>query len=752
MTEQSGSQTGTTWYESTPSWPAEDTTSAQRPNVVVVLLDDVGFSHLGCYGSDISTPVIDQLARRGLRYNNFTTTALCSPTRASLLTGRNHHRVGMASIAELVNGFPNNRGRVDERAGMLQEILRGAGYNTFASGKWHLVAAEEQSMAGPFDNWPLGRGFERFYGFLAGDTNHWNPTLVQDNHPVDAPARPEDGYHLTTDLVDRAIGFITDQQSAAPGKPFFCYLALGAGHAPHHAFPDDIAAYRGHYAKGWDRVRLEWFRRQKELGIIPADAQLAPRGAGIPAWDSLPSGHQELFARMMEIYAAFLTHADRQIGRLVRTLEDIGQLDNTLLIVLSDNGASAEGGYEGLLNQWAFFNGVDVSVDDVRARMDELGSPSTFNHYPIGWAQVGNTPFSWYKRWVHAGGVRTPLIIHWPEGIGDTGGIRTQFHHVTDIMPTVLDATGVQVPETLRGIPQMPVDGISMRYTFTAADAPTRKSVQYYEMFGNRAIWCDGWKAVAQHQRDVTSVHPQSFDEDRWELYHVDHDYSELRDLSDELPEKIAELVRRWWEQANENGVLPLDDRLLGRDLRPAKAGSSVYYPGSAPLNPWAVGHVHKTDHVITAIADLPGTTTEGVILSLGGRFGGWALFMRKGHLIYEYNFGDIARYRIESPAPLAAGSHRIEARVNFEESAAHVVLAIDGDAIATGTVGRTFPYVMGLEPLTCGYESQTPVSDSYTVPFRFTGTLQRVEIRIADGGPGTFTTEAEIGAVLVQE
>lgn len=741
---------GDTWHDSEPTW-TEPAVAVGKPNVLVVLLDDVGFSQLGCFGSHIETPVIDGLAAGGVRYNGFTTTALCSPTRASLLTGCDHHRVGMACIAELVNGFPNSQGRVDPDAAMLPEVLRDAGYSTFASGKWHLVAAEEQSAAGPFGNWPIGRGFERFYGFLAGDTNQWNPTLVEDNHFVDQPRSPEEGYHLTSDLVDHAIQFVVDQKSAVADKPFFCYLALGAGHSPHHAFPQDIAHYRGCFDEGWDRIRTEVFERQQRLGIIPSGALLADRGEGIPAWSDLPERHREVFARMMEVYAAYLTHADRELGRLLDRLRQMGEFDNTVVILLSDNGASAEGGYDGLLNQWAFFNDVDVSVEDIYDRRDELGSPTTFNHYPLGWAQVGNTPFAWWKRWVNAGGVRTPLVIHWSDGIASRGVIRRQLHHVVDIMPTILDVVGVAAPTEVAGRLRVPIDGVSMRYTFDQPEAPTRRTTQIFEMYGNRAVVQDGWKAVARHQRDVTSVHPQSFDDDVWELYNLDDDFSELVDLAADEPERAEQMVRLWWERARAGNVLPLDDRLLGRDANAKVRERTVFHPGAAPLNPWFLAGVHGHGHEISTEVNIPVDGAQGVILSLGGRFGGWCLFVLDGRLTYEYNYGDIERYSVADPHRLPPGRHEVGARVEPDGCEAHVGLLLDGELVAKGAVVRTFPYVMGLEPLTCGYESQTPVSPSYMPPFRFTGGLGPVTVRVTHPVAAALGVH-DVGALLLQD
>ena len=669
--------------------------------MVFIVLDDVGFAQLGCFGSDIDTPHMDALAAGGLRYNNFHTTTLCSPTRSCLLTGRNHHSVGMACIAEATNGFPNNRGRITKRAALVSEMLRPHGYSTFALGKWHLVSAEAQNGAGPYDDWPLGRGFDRYYGFLGADNNQWNPDLVYDNHRVEQPASPDDGYHLSADLVDRAIEFIRDQQSAAPGKPFFGYLAFGAAHAPHHAPREYIERYAGRYAKGWDQTRAEWSARQKELGIAPPEAGLAPRDSVVKAWDDLSADQQRLYAHMMEVYAAFMTHTDDQVGRLVAFLREIDRLDNTLTVLISDNGASAEGGDHGLVSEWHFFNLIEATVEDNLARIDDLGGPSTYNHYPIGWAQAGNTPFQWYKRWVHAGGVRDPLIVHWPARIRDAG-------------------------------------------------APTRKEAQYYEMFGNRAIWAGGWKAVAAHQRDVHWVFPQPFEDDRWELYHLDDDFSELDDLADRHPEKVRELIERWWSEAGKHNVLPLDDRGVGRALRPQKQNVFTYYPGMSGLHPIVAARTVGRSHTITAEVDRTDASQEGVLLAIGGRFAGWTFYVQRNRLVYEHNYVGLERYVVTSDTEVPTGPCTLEMR--FERTdrlAGDVTLLIDGAVVGKGAVAKTC-LITGFEPLDCGQDTQTPVSPAYESPFRFTATLHKVVLELH--GRGIFDDRAETAAALAEQ
>jgi len=481
---------GPTIAESVPSWPVRPHPGPDAPNVVVILLDDVGFAQLGCYGSTMSTPNIDKLAADGLRYTNFHVTPLCSPTRAALLTGRNHHEVGMRSLANFSTGFPNMRGHVTDNAATMAEVLRDEGYATFAVGKWHLCQMEDASAAGPYDQWPCQRGFDRFYGFLDGETDQFHPELVYDNHRIDSPATPEQGYHLTEDLVDHAIEFMHDSVSIRPDRPFFLYLAPGAMHAPHQAPAGYLAKYRGAFDDGWDAARQAWFSRQQEMGLFPAATQLAPRNPGVVEWVTSPENHRRLAARLQEAFAGFLEHTDAQIGRLVDALGRLGRLDNTLILLLSDNGASQEGGKFGVMHEWKYFNFVVESPDEAVARIDDIGGPNSHTNYPWGWAQAGNTPFRWYKQNTHEGGVHVPLIVHWPRQINaaDRGGLRDQFHHVNDIAPTIYDLLGVAQPAVYRGYEQLPVTGTSMRYSLARPTEPSRKPVQYFEMMGHRGI------------------------------------------------------------------------------------------------------------------------------------------------------------------------------------------------------------------------------------------------------------------------
>ncbi len=551
----------------------------RRPNVVVIVFDDAGFADIGAFGSELRTPNIDRLAANGLRYTQFHTTALCSPSRAALLTGRNHHTVGMRTLANFATGAPNNLGRITPAAATLAEMLREHGYNTFAVGKWHLMPPDEATAAGPFTDWPLGRGFDRYYGFLDGGTDQFYPELVEDNHRVDPPRSPKDGYHLTEDLVTNAIGLVRDQQAARPDKPFLLYVSLSAPHAPLQVPREYVERNRGRFDRGWDVIREERLERMKRIGIVPADTRLAPRGPGIKAWSELSADERRLFARFQETYAGFMEHTDDQIGRLTAFLEGKGLLNNTLLLLLSDNGASQEGGLFGTTNQMSWPNGMPRSVAQNLERLDDIGGLHVHANYPLGWAQVSNTPFQRFKQNVHFGGVRDPLVVHWPARIRGRGEIRSQFHHLIDVVPTVLDVLGLEAPTTYRGVPQLPVAGISMAYTFGDARVPGARKTQYFEMYGHRGIYSDGWKAVTFHVKGTP------FDSDRWELYNVTEDFSETRDLASQYPEKVRQLQALWFAEAERYGALPLDDRtmelrLIPRPGAPARQSKWVFDPG----------------------------------------------------------------------------------------------------------------------------------------------------------------------------
>ncbi|MCC6209859.1 MAG: arylsulfatase [Burkholderiales bacterium] len=718
-------------YRDSQSWKAPGAEApAGAPNVLLIVLDDVGFAHLGCYGSSIDTPHIDRLAAGGRRYNNFHTTAMCSPTRASLLTGRNHHAVGMGMIVDWCTGFPGYQGQVTRRAATLAEMLRPAGYNCHAIGKWHLARLRDHTAAGPYDHWPLGRGFERYYGFLGALTDHWNPELICDNHPIPTPRR--EGYHLTEDLVDQTIAMIRDQQAAAPGKPFFSYLALGACHSPHHAPRACIDKYRGRFDEGWDVARKQWHARQLELGIVPSGTRLAPRDSGVRAWSSMTPDERRLCARHQEVFAGFLDHTDAQIGRLIGYLESRKLLANTLVVLLSDNGATAEGGAFGDINIRRHYQFLDESFEEKLAEIDRLGGERLFSNYPRGWGCAGNTPLKRYKMHTHGGGIRDPLIIHWPERIRQGGLISPQFCHSSDIAPTILEAAGIAAPASVQGIPQMEIQGTSLAYTFAEPLAATRKPVQYFELMGNRGIWADGWKAVTHHEADTP------FEQDRWELYDTRADFSECEDLAARHPERLKALVDLWWAEARRNHVLPLDDRGRERALEtywPPRRERYVLEQGGRLA---AVGGPPVAGNSWRIVADVElDAGARGVILSAGGCSAGYALFMQGGRLAYEYN-GPGRRWFLESGHPIERGRHLLTFDFRQEGSGAgRATLLCDGAPLETVAMSGLWPYSPHGGSIRCGYHDGSPVSERDGSHIPFSGRILEVAIEVdSDGVP----------------
>ena len=596
------------------------------PNVLVVVLDDVGFAQLGCFGAGFATPNIDRVAAQGLRYNRFHVTAVCSATRAALLTGRNHHAVGMGVTQEAALGFPGYHGRIPRSAASLARVLRDHGYNTMAVGKWHLTPQAEYSAAGPFERWPLGLGFERYYGFLGAETNQWAPELVRDNTQVEPPRSPEEGYHLTEDLVDQAIGMIRDQQQAAARKPFFCYLAPGAAHAPHQVAEEWVAPYRGQFDDGWEAWRQRAYDRQVAEGVVPPETVLTERPPWVPEWESLSADERRLFARYMEVFAGFVTHTDHHLGRLFDSLDDQGIADDTLVMILSDNGASAEGGPTGTLNEAAGWLGFTEDVGTALEHIDDIGGPDANNHYPWGWAWAGNAPLRLWKRYAWLGGVRTPLIVRWGQRLAGQGSVRPQFCHAVDLYATVLDAAGIEVPESVDGVTQQPVDGASMLASFSDPAAPEHRTLQYFEMMGSRGIYHDGWKAVTDHvanqfgERDHV-VGSYDFDTDRWSLFRLDEDFSESTDVAGEHPDVVSRLEGLWWAEAGRNQVLPLFEfpasmaHMHPGEFPPPDA--ATYRPGGAPVplpqQPAALGGFE-----LTAYVDVPAGGAEGIVTALG--------------------------------------------------------------------------------------------------------------------------------------
>ncbi len=720
---------GKTVSDSTPWWPTPVHPKENAPNVVVMLIDDLGFSHFSCFGSDLETPNIDALAAGGLRYTNFHVTPLCSPTRAALLTGRNHHSVGMRGISNWSSGFPSMRGHISNHAATLGEMLREDGYTTFAIGKWHLVSMEHSSSAGPFDQWPLARGFDRFYGFLDGETDQFSPDLVYDNHRIDQPRSVDDGYHLSEDLVDHAIEFIHDAKSIRPDRPFFTYFAFGAMHAPHQAPASYLEKHRGRYDEGWDVAREKWFAKQKALGIVAPDTELAPRNDGVEPWDTLPENQKRLACRLQEAFAAFLEHTDAQIGRFVADLKSLGELDNTLFLLMSDNGASQEGGPFGVLHEMKYFNFIFETPDEAVKRLDDIGGPSSHSNYPWGWAQAGNTPFKWYKQNTHEGGVHVPLVVHWPQGIDARGELRHQFHYVTDITPTVLESVGARAPEVYRGFAQIPVAGASLAYSFNNQNAPSQKTTQYFEMVGHRALYHEGWKAVTRHVPGVP------FDDDRWELYHVDVDASECHDLSSSEPDKLRALVDLWWSEAEKYGVLPLDDRgieLFGarfRDNSPHPVSRHYSYrPPLSPIPPQAAAGIGGRSWNLVASIERE-SRQGGVIMASGTENAGVSLFVKDDHLYFDYNiFGD--HHVIESSSLVPVGSSTVGLEFRRGAKEADATLTINGAPAGSGH----FPFVMRIissTGMSIGVDHGSPVSKLYDDEFTFQGVLRHVDIQL---------------------
>ena len=716
MTENFQGTIGNTLSESTPWWPEADHGPTGAPNVIVVVLDDVGYAQFGCYGSDIATPTFDRLAAGGLRYSNFHTTALCSPTRAALLSGRNHHSNSMARIIELASGFPGYNSHIPHENGFLSEILRDAGYATFALGKWHLAPATQTAAGSPKDKWPLGRGFERFYGFLGGETDQFAPDLVRDNSHVPPPRTPEEGYHLTEDITDEAIGYLADLRGSMQRRPFFMWFAPGACHAPHQAPDSYIDAYRGHFDQGWDLWREQVFARQLASGLVPEGTQLSSRPAWVPAWDSLSADEQRLAARMMEVYAGFLTHTDAQVGRLLDYVERLGEADNTIVIVLSDNGASAEGGAAGSFNELYFFNFVPEHLNENLRRIDELGGPRANNHYPWGWAWAGNTPLKRFKRDTHEGGVCDPFVLHWPARLGRPGETRHQYAHAIDIAPTLLDLIGIEPPAEINGVPQSPHDGVSIAATLTDGAAPEVHHTQYYEMLGSRAIYHDGWKAVVFHPPAMMaydgSDSRRPFDDDIWELYHVAEDFSECHDVAADHPGRLKELQELWWQEAERHQVLPLNNQ-------PGKYGDTrfrreryVYLPGTSSIPENMAPNLRNRAFTISAALDVPADgPCEGIIVGHGGHSGGYALYLKGRRLHYVNNLLGATITTVSAEVELPAGEVLVSAEFTPTGRFQGEIQLRYGDVpVGRGAIPMTTPLTYGVDPFAIGFQRMTPI------------------------------------------
>ncbi len=771
--------------DSVPDWAPFEAPRAPEgsPNVIYVVLDDVGFSAMSSYGGPIETPNIDRIAADGIRYTQWHTTALCSPTRSCLLTGRNHTRNSMACITEAAIGFPNASGVIPPENGTLAEILGERGWNTYMVGKWHLCPEAEMNLASTRRNWPTGRGFERFYGFLGAETNQWYPDLVYDNHLADQPMSPEEGYHFSVDITDKALEFIKDAKVLAPEKPFFLYYAPGACHAPHHAPTEWIEKFKGRFDMGYEALREQTLARQKELGILPPDTDLSPINPigtpetrtgpnGLPfppldivrPWDTLSDDEKRLFSRMAEVFAGFLAHADDQIGRLLDYLEETGQRENTMVILVSDNGASGEGGPNGSVNENKFLNGIPDDIASNLAQIDELGSPKTYNHYPTGWAMAFNTPFKLWKRYEYNGGTSDACIISWPTGTKARGELRTQYHHAIDLVPTILDVLGQKEPEVIKGHVQSPFDGVSMRYSFDAPGAPTSRNTQFYSMLGSRGIWHDGWKAVTTHP---TIAGWGNYGADTWELYHTEVDRSEVHNLAEQEPERLQEMINLWHAEAGANGAFPLDDRggleiiLTPRPVLSPDRNRYVYYPNLAEVPESQAVNVRNRSFAIGALVDIAASGASGVLFAHGARFGGHALYIKDNRLHYVYNFVGLDVQTIVANVDVPIGENLILS-ASFDKEGE------DPPGVSVGTLSlfhgetkvgegriKTQPgkFAIGGEGLCVGRDSGEPVTNDYPGPHphAFTGgTINRVAIDVS--GEPYVDLEREAVAMMSRE
>jgi arylsulfatase A-like enzyme len=723
------------------------------PNVLIILLDDVGFGSSSVFGGPCNTPTAERLAAGGLKYNRFHTTALCSPTRQALLTGRNHHTVGMGGITEIATGSPGYSSILPKTCAPLPRILKLNGYATAQFGKCHEIPVWETSPAGPFDAWPTGGGgFEYFYGFLGGETNQYYPGLYEGTTPVEPKRTPEEGYHFMEDMTDKAVNWIGQQKALMPDKPFFVYFAPGAVHAPHHVPREWADKYKGKFDQGWDKLREEIFARQKKSGVIPQECQLTQRHKEIPAWEDMPAALKPVLARQMEVYAGFLEYADHHVGRLVDALKKLNQLDDTLIYyIIGDNGASAEGTHNGTYNEMINFNGAAAleTPEFLIERLDKLGGPESYNHYAVGWAHATNTPYQWTKQVAsHWGGTRNGTIVHWPKGIKSKGEVRSQFHHVIDIAPTILELAGLPQPLFVNGVQQHPIEGVSMAYSLNDATAAERHETQYFEMFGNRGIYHKGWTAVTKHKTPWLLIGQKvpAFDDDNWELYDTSKDWSQANDLAKQMPEKLHELQRLWLIEAARYNVLPLDDRgaeRINSDMagRPVliKGKSQILFGSMGRLNENCVLNIKNKSHSVTAEIEVPPKGAEGVIVCQGGSIGGWSLYAKGGKLKYCYNLMGLQCFFAESASALPPGEHQV--RMEFAYAGGGLgkggtaSLYVDGKKVGEGKVGATAPMVFSAdEGCDVGVDTGSPVSPDYgSRGNEFSGHVKGVQLAIAE-------------------
>jgi arylsulfatase len=736
---------------------------AGAPNVLVILLDDVGFGASGAFGGPCHTPTAERLAGGGLRYTRFHTTALCSPTRAALLAGRNHHSVGMGGITEIATSAPGYNSLRPNTCAPLPETLRLNGYATAQFGKCHEVPVWETSPIGPFDHWPSpGGGFEYFYGFIGGETNQWYPSLYEGSTPVEPTKTPEEGYHFTEDLTDKAISWVGQQKALMPDKPFFMYFAPGATHAPHHVAPEWAEKYKGRFDQGWDNLRQETFQRQKDLGVIPPDAELTQRHAEIPAWDEMPADLKPVLARQMEIYAGFLEHTDHHVGRLIDALDDLGILGDTLIYyIIGDNGASAEGDLNGCFNELINLNGANAlqTTEFMVSRIADFGTPRAYNHYAVGWAHAMCTPYQWTKQVAsHWGGTRNGTIVHWPNGISAKGEMRNQFHHVIDLAPTVLEAARLPEPMFVNGVQQRPLEGVSMSYSFDDPDAPDRRETQYFEMFCNRGMYHRGWTAVTRHSTpwDPTTPLP-ALDDDVWELYDTTTDWTQAHDLAAAKPDKLRDLQRMFLLEATKYNVLPLDDRRFERfnsDLagRPplVKGDSQLLFGGMGRLSEHAILNLKNKSHSVTVDLVMPDDSTSGVLIAQGGEFGGWSLYLKNGKPKYCYNLFGLQRFHVEGRTRVPAGKHQIRMEFAYDGGGlgkgGTVRLFVDGNPVGEGRVEATVPMIFSADETTdVGRDTASPVSDDYSPEESvFPGAINWVQLDIGADDQDHFISAEE--------
>ncbi len=721
-------QIGLTVADSKPFWPEPVRSGAGSPNVLVVLLDDVGFADFGCYGSEIDTPVIDAIAERGVRFTGFHTTAMCSTTRASLLTGRNHHSVGMGCLANFDSGYPGYRGKVSSDAATIAELLGQVGYRNYMVGKWHATRLTETGPTGPFDGWPLGRGFHRFYGFLDAETDQYSPELVRDNSHVAAPGTYETGYHLTEDLVDNTVQYLADHKASLPDDPWLCWFAPGACHAPHQAPLELIDKYADRFSKGWDKTRKQRLDRQRALGIVPAGTALPPRNDMVQPWEDHSSDEQRLFARLQGAYAAMLEHTDTQLGRVLEFLSATDQLDNTVIAVMSDNGASQEGGPLGFVNAMGPFNGLPEPLEKKIARIDDIGGPDTHSNFPWGWAMAANTPLKRYKQNTHGGGIRDPLVVA-GAGVGEPGSLCHQFCHVSDFLPTVLDLVGIEKPQSLEGVSFAPVLVETANGVRPENGSSADKQVQYFEMFGHRGIWQKGWKAVAYHRLGT------AFADDEWELYNLDLDFAENNNLAQVEPERLQNMIKAWWAEAERNQVLPLDDRFAGRFAENAARHHGArtrfeFWAGMGHLPSDVAPDLRGRSYLIEANIVIPEQGAEGVLIAHGDATSGYSLFIEGGYLKHDLNIGGEHNV-VSSDRPVAVGAHRVGMRLIRQPQApnlGHGTLLIDGEPVGQFTAEHYFSLMISWSGLDIGLDRGTPVSH-YPAPFEFTGQLINVVV-----------------------